>query len=324
MLSMGRGMFAAILLTYLPAGLGGQEFERLVGDCAVAVGGLEDRCHRSALALDAARGGLATAASAGSELPGSASTMGYRIQTTPRVSVSARAGISRFEVPKSWEGYQPDVEKETMLVPSLHISGTVAVLNGFSTAPTVGGILSLDLTGSTHLLFPGSGDGFGGGVQGWGMAARVGILRESFTLPGISISASRRWLDKATLGDMSSEDASELRFDPSVTSYRALVGKEILGVGFLAGAGLDRMSGEGSLRLRVSPTGFEAGASARQLRSRRAVFFAGGSMTFLILQLSGEIGWSQAVDPPLPEEPGSGDYPSARAYFGALALRITF
>jgi hypothetical protein len=322
--SIGQGVFAAILLVNFPAGLGGQEFEKLVADCAAAVGGPEDRCHLSALALDAARGGLATAASAGSELPGSASTMGYRIQTSPRASVSARAGISRFEVPKSWEGYQLPFGKESMLVPSLHLSGTVALLNGLTLAPTVGGVLSLDLTASTHLLFPGSGDGFGGRVNGWGMAARLGILRESFTLPGVSLSAGRRWLDKATLGDMSSGDASELRFDPSVTSYRALVGKEILGVGLIAGAGLDQMSGKGRIRLRASPTGLEAGAPARELRSRRAVFFAGGSKTFLILQLSGEIGWSQAVDPPLPEEPGSGDYPSARAHFGALALRITF
>jgi hypothetical protein len=84
------------------------------------------------------------------------------------------------------------------------------------------------------------------------------------------------------------------------------------------------MGGKGTLGIKVSPSGFEARTTAAELPSERAVFFAGGSMTFLIVQLSGEVGWSQAMNAPLPIEPGGTTFPSARAYFGSLALRMTF
>ena len=277
-----------------------------------------------ALTLDAARGGLATAASGGSEMAGSASTLGYRLRTFPRIALSARAGLTRFSIPEIRDGYALPLGDEGILVPALHLSGTVGVLNGFSPMPTVGGILALDLTASTHQLFAPTGDGFQDGLIGWGVGARLGILRESFTLPGASLSLTRRWMGTTALGKMDQGDAAEASFDATVTSLRGVVGKDLLGLGFFAGAGLDRMSGEGTIRLRVSPTGFETEATAPNLTSDRMVYFAGGSMTFLIIQLSGEVGWSEAKDGPLAIDPGGTEFPSARAYFGSVALRITF
>jgi len=318
------GAFSALFLLFLPTSGKAQEFQDLVSSCAAGAGGLTGRCHVVALALDAARGGLATAATNGSELPGSASTLGYRLRTFPRVALSARAGLTRFSIPEIREGYALPLGDEGILVPAIHLSGTVGVLNGFSPLPTVGGVLALDLTASTHQLFAPSGDGFQEGLVGWGLGARLGLLRESFTLPGVSLSLSRRWMGSATLGEMESGDAAEAEFDVTVTSLRGVVGKDLLGLGFFAGAGLDRMSGEGTIRIRVSPTGFETGASAPDLSSDRMVYFAGGSMTFLIVQLSGEVGWSESRDAALPIDPGGTEFPSARAYFGSLAFRVTF
>lgn len=308
----------------LPSGLAAQDFDALVSTCSAGAGGLTGRCHIAAHALFAARGALGTALSLGSQVPGSASTLGYRLRTRPRMAISGRLGLTHFSMPEIREGYGLPMGDESPLVPSLHLSGVMGLLNGFSLSPTVAGVLAVDLTASGQLLFPQKSDGFQKRVAGWGIGARVGLLRESFTLPGISLSVSRRWGENAQVGDMRGGDAAQIRFDPDMTSFRGIVGKDILGMGLFAGAGLDRMSGSGSIGIRVSPTGFETEAFAKELRADKAVFFAGGSMTFLIIQLSGELGWSQALDAPLPIEPGGTDFPSARAYFGSLALRVTF
>jgi hypothetical protein len=314
----------AMALALSPAGVRGQEFQALVSSCSAASAGLTSRCHVSALALDAARGGLATAASMGSEVAGSASTLGYRLRTFPKVALSARAGLTTFSMPEIREGYTLPVGDEDVLVPALHLTGTAGVFDGFSLRPNVGGVLALDLTAGAHLLFPSEEAGFRENPGGWSLGARLGLLRESFSLPGISISVTRQEYGTAGVGDMSSGDAGEISFDSGLTSFRGVVGKDILGIGLFAGAGQDRMAGGGTIGIRVSPTGFETTATATELPSERAVFFAGGSMTYLIIQFSGEVGWSQAFDAPLPIEPGGTSFPSAKAYFGSLALRMTF
>jgi hypothetical protein len=320
--SIPAGLAMALALS--PTLLSGQGFSDLVSSCSTTSAGLTGRCHVSALALDAARGGLATAASMGSEVAGSATTLGHHLRNFPRIAVSARVGLTAFSMPDIREGYTLPVEDEDVYVPALHLTGTVGVFDGLSFRPTVGGVLALDLTGGAHLLFPSKDAGFQEYLGGWSLGARVGLLRESFSLPGISLSVTRQWYGTAGVGDMNMGDAGEFSFDPDMTSFRGVVGKDILGIGMFAGVGQDRMRGAGTIGIRVSPTGFETTTTVAELPSERAVFFAGGSMTFLIIQLSGEVGWSQAMNAPLPIEPGGTDYPSAKAYFGSLALRMTF
>jgi hypothetical protein len=209
-------------------------------------------------------------------------------------------------------------------LPSLHFSGNLGVLNGFSPLPTVGGVLALDLNASMHQLFLPDGHGFQDGVRGWGLGARVGIIRESFSLPGVSVSVARRWTGSASFGEMAAGGPFEGEFDLELTSVRGLIGKDILGVGLMAGGGWDRLSGDGDIRARVSPTGPESMAGTSELTSERLTFFGGGSVTYLILQLSVELGWSRALDPELPLVPEGANFPANKAYFGSLGARVTF
>jgi hypothetical protein len=216
------------------------------------------------------------------------------------------------------------VSFDDVLLPSLHLSGTLGLFQGFSPEPTVGGVLALDLTASVDKVFAPREIGFKEGLLGWGVGARVGILRESFTLPGVSVSATSRWMGSATVGGLESAGMAEADFDVNVTSLRGVVGKDLLGLGFLAGAGWDRISGDGTIRARVSSTGPEGTASSTDLSSKRVVFFGGASMTFLILQVSGEAGWSRALDQELPRSPGGSAFPSKDVYFASVAVRVTF
>jgi hypothetical protein len=267
---------------------------------------------------------MASAATLGTEIPGSASTVGFKLRSKPRVSLSARAGLARFSTPDILQGYTLPVDDRKILVPTVQISGVAGVFNGFSPLPTVGGVLSVDVTGSAQRLFAPRGDGFQGGLWGWGIGTRIGLLRESFTLPGVSLSLARRWMGSARWGRTGPSTPARLALKDGITSLRAAVGKDLFGVGFVGGAGWDWISGRGTLALRPAPGEAEILVKGQDLESTRFSCFLGASRTFLILQLSGEAGWSQSVDAPLPVDPGGDDYPSARAFYGAVALRITF
>ncbi len=312
-----------LLLALAPWPGSGQGFPGLVDSCAAPNQGLLDRCRQGALALDAARGALTLAASGGSEVAGSASTLGFRLRRLPRLALSARAGVTRASVPGITRGYSLPIREESFFLPALQVTGTVGLFDGFSPLPTVGGILALDVSASAHKLFPPKDRGFLDGSTGWGVAGRLGILRESFTLPGVSVSLAHRSLGEGRLGDMNLGDPAEARFDVSATSLRGVVGKDLFGIGILAGVGWDRSKGDGSVGVRVSPSGFELSASGTDLASERVIYFAGSSLTFLILQVSAEGGWSRAVDSPLPRTAGGGGEADLGAWFASLALRLT-
>jgi len=212
----------------------------------------------------------------------------------------------------------------TASLPSMHISGTMGLFDGFSLGPTVGGVGSVDLTVSAHGITPPKDKGFQESVKGWGVGARVGILRESFTLPGISLSASHRFLGSANLWEVDGGDRSEAGFDLRVSSLRTVAGKDIGGIGFFGGTGWDRYAGDVTLVVTDPGGGDLDSTGAGELRSERRLYFFGGSMTFLALQVSVEVGWAEGFTPTLPVLSEDGFDPSSRSEFGALTFRLTF
>lgn len=309
-----------------PSSVSAQEFQGLVSACAETVPALLGSCHRAALTMETARSGLAAAAAGGNPVPGSASTVGYRLRSVPRFAFSLQGSVSRVAMVRlplaDDAGSSPPQER--FVIPTLQFLGTLGVFNGFSPAPTVGGLLSVDLTASAQALFLPGNRGFQDDPWVWGMGARVGIIRESFTLPGISLSATRRWGGSIRQGAPIVSGVGSARYDLNVTSLRGTVGKDVLGVGLLAGAGWDRISGRGSISVVDSPSGALASGGKADPTQKRVVFFGGASMTYLILQVSGEAGWSRALDAELPLLPGGDAYPSSGAYFASIAFRLTF
>jgi hypothetical protein len=202
-------------------------------------------------------------------------------------------------------------------VGSLHGSVVVGLFDGFSPKPTVGGVLGLDLLVTGDWVFLPEGDGFDGSAAAWGYGVRLGVVRESFSLPGITLSATRRHGGDVGIAPPGVGVAVELR-DPVTTALRAEVGKEFWGVGFLVGAGWDRYDADARVALgdgSVELTGTDP------VDADRAVFFAGLARTFVVWQLSAEFGWAQGVGGGLPEY--SGFDAEEGTLFGTLALRLT-
>lgn len=316
-----RVLAAAAVLTAGAAAPAAAQVRELAQRCTGdPVAALEIRCQEGALAVQALQAGVGLSLAGGNPLPGGASTLGRRFGRTPRVALNTRVGLTRFPLPDLSGATTGD---QRILAPSIHATATVGLLNGFSPAPTVGGLFSLDLLATVGAAFLPDDRGFPGTATAWGYGARVGLLRESFTLPGVTVSVTRNHAGTVDFVPAGPGGVPAAAVDVTTTSVRGVVGKEFLAAGVLVGAGWDRYASEGTVTPRASLADPIPGPrDVGDFTSDRALFFAGVSRTFLVVQLAGEVGWARGfgeVDPPLP-----GYDPGAGTFFGTVSFRLTF
>ncbi len=286
----------------------------------VESGGSWDRCTDAAVAARALMADAGLVAGLGSEIAGSASTLGRRIGGRPRLAWSLRVSGALAELPDVFA--EPDLRAGTIsyLLPAFHLGLGAGLLDGFSPLPTVGGVLALDALASVAWTVPPGGRGFGGGTTGYTLGLRAGLLRESFTLPGATVSLSRRYPGTLEIGDTGVGDPTHLGVDPVVTSVRVTLGKHLYGVGVTAGTGWDRYGAD--VVLELSEDGGTGVLLPTSLDARRRLWFGGLSMTFLLLQVSLEGGWATGLD--AVEGPPASSYdPRRGTAWGGLALRFT-
>ena len=290
--------------------------ETLAARCASA-GAPALRCTELAVTARALQGSVGLLAGLGSEVSGSAGTLGRRLGATPRIAVGARAAFAHVGLPDLTDpGAEPSREA-TFVVPAVRAGVAVGLFDGFFVLPTVGGVLSLDLLANTSVLFVPTADGFDGKASGWSLGARLGLLRESFTLPGVAVSLTHRDVQPIRFGEALGAGGGAVESDATVTSVRATVGKDLLSVGLLAGMGWDRYGGSVTLR----PVGMPEVHEGSFTHSRR-LYFGGASLNFLILQLSAEGGWAQGAGA-VSGYRGAPFDPARGTAYGSVAFRLT-
>lgn len=281
----------------------------------VGRGIIEEACLASVLGTEAVIGGTGTAFSLGSEFPGSASTLGRRYETTPRVATSLRLGLTDLSYPAVGVGEA----SSSSWVPSIQGSAAVGVFDGFRPRPTVGGVLSVDLMAVGGWAFLPSGDGFDGAVGSFGYGLRLGLIRESFSLPGITLSLVRRHAGSLLWEGGPNVAPGQLDLDGvTTTSVRATIGREFRALGIQAGFGWDDASADGSFVPDAGvPVPFE------DFDTRRTLFFGGVTATWLIVQFHGELGYAGGYDGVAGASSADFD-PSAGSLVGSLTLRVLF
>lgn len=261
---------------------------------------------------------LGISLSGGNPVPGTASTLGMRLGSTPRISLGLRSTAARVS--------GPPVDRINgggdlgFTAASLSLDASAGVFHGIRLLPTVGGFGSVDVLASLGILPLPQGSAFDGTPTTWAIGARVGILRESFTAPGISMSAMYRSMGSFSYGDRDlNRGDSFLRMDGyRVTSLRGAVGKRVLGVGLSGGVGHDRYRADVAVRVReTEPPGIlevrESGMS-----NNRSSVFGSAAWTSMILNLSAEIGWQRGGD----AVPGATARLQRGGLFGGLAARL--
>ncbi len=272
-------------------------------------------CVEGVLGVEALVGGLGTAFSLGSEFPGSASTLGRRYGTTPRVATSLRLGIADVAYP----GIGGSGKGASSWIPSLEGAVAVGVFDGFRPRPTVGGVLAVDLMATAGMAFLPEGGGFGGAQAAFGYGLRLGLVRESFSLPGLTVSLVRRHGGGVEWNGVGGRQPDAVRLDGVTnTSIRAVVGREFRALGIQAGVGWDGASADGVF----TPTGATSVAFDAYEADRR-LFFGGVTATWLVVQFHGELAYAGGFDA-APEGAETGYDPSAGSLMASLAFRLLF
>ena len=333
-----------VMLAALPLAAPAWGQSTINGFCSgLPQGDYQQSCFTVGQAVESAQPQLGILVASGNPTLGTASTGGMHLGVLPKVSASARVNLVFIHLPdllvanSSASGLNRSVG---IPAPALGGNVSVGIFPGLSLAPTVGGIGSIDVLGSfTWLPFNAFGvKGFQEQKEkpAWGFGARVGLLKESFTMPGASVSVMWQRLNRAGFGNIcrgeavadatlgangyrclettSTEpaDAGEFAFDLNDLSVRAAVGKRLLGMGLTAGLGWDRYNSELGLGVRgpQAPAGVGTPFYRVQgvtVKNDRWSAFADLSYTLLVGTLALEGGWQQG-DQPITGFPAGSDF----------------
>jgi len=302
-------LFALLIGLLAATGVQGQERLRL--RCAAVEAGNEVLCARGAESAETLLARVGIALAGGNPVQGTASTFGIRLGSLPRIGTTLRVTAARIETARFGAGAPDGSASGT--VPSFDFDVNVGLFSGFSPWATVGGLASIDLLGSVGVAR--TPDRFDGSPFGWALGARLGILRESFTAPGLSLSATYRRFGETSF------DGGAVNYTvdgASMWSLRGAIGKRIGLFGLTGGVGYDLLSADAILNI-DGPLSSST-LQDDDLEARRWTAFANAGWTFIIFSVTGEVGWQQGGD-------GEDGSPAANAFgagaiYGGIALRI--
>ncbi len=312
MIRRAAGLLGLAFLCLEPGGARAQTAQDLANQCATA-GGVADQCARSVGAARDLAGYIGLLAGPGAALSGQSSALGMRLGGTPRMAAAIRAAGVSVVVPDRPDGTGGE---RSDFVPAAEATLALGVFEGFSVLPTVGGLLSLDLLGSgSFLFFPDVG--FDGRVTVISVGARLGILRESFTLPAVTVSIMNRFAGQLSLESTEGTVFSWVDVDPAVMSLRATVGKDLFAFGVMAGVGWDDFSSLTTVRTTTS-LGGPLIATGTVESSRRTYFGGVSKQLGVISWISAEAGWVQGFDPVTGGGAMSPD--TGRSWYGSVAF----
>lgn len=302
----------------------------------------QDECAIVAQAVDAAQPQLGILMAGGNPILGTASTGGVRLGLIPRVSLTGRVNVVAARLPDIRELEGGEAQEFAVPAPAVGANLSVGLTQGFSVAPMIGGFGAVDLLGSVSVLPLSLLDDFGDNAFSWGAGARVGLVRESFVTPGVSVSLMYRDLgdvrfgqvcdgtEVSTGGNLSSctgdGDFGEIEFGLSNWSGRAAVSKRLLGLGLTAGVGYDRFDTDATLAFRgpaIAGTEQIYRFGDVAVDNDRWSAFLDASFTVLVASLVGEVGWMQGSDA-ISGFPSTSDFdPGEGTWFGSVGFRLS-
>ncbi len=346
--------FAAALAVAFAAPLAAQnDIDTVCGQQFSGNATLQSRCAAVAQAVDAAQPQLGILMAGGNPTLGTASTGGVRLGLLPRVSAGVRLNVVLARLPDIREdnSSSDEVGLDEFSFPAPAVGGNVSigVFPGVSLAPMVGGFGAIDLLGSATILPVSLAgvDGLEKNPFSWGAGARVGLLRESFITPGVSVSVMYRKMGDLKFGDVCdgeetpypgepngrvcngpAGDFGEIEFGLTNVSGRAAVSKRLLGFGLTAGVGYDRFETEGNLAFQGPPPFALAPTPIYRLDgvavdNDRWSAFLNGSFTLLVGSIVAEAGWMQGEEP-ISGFPARSDFdPKQGTFFGSIGARLS-
>lgn len=284
---------AIALVAAFPVAAPGQS-DDLAAACAAASSVVAGECYIAAASVRTIHPRVGTALWGGSPVPGTASTLGMRFGSFPRVSVSGRLVVLPMELPPLPDRVGGTTESARAHTVGLSGQTTVGILPGWSPLPTIGGMFAVDGIGRASWLHLPGGQGFQqDGVFGGSLGLRLGLFRESFTLPGVSVTGSYGLSTKVGFGDPGNPGGGHVESRIGNWNVTGAATKRLGPVGLTAGAAMDRYTGDVEFSYVGGPLQPEQADAATDRWSA----FANVSLTVLIFHAALEAGWQESPVP---------------------------
>ncbi len=321
-------LIVAGLVVLCPARLSGQgTLEPDLANRCAAAGIMGDDlalCRDVVAAIQLTQPELGLALAGGNPVLGTASPIGTKFRFIPRFQLGGRMSFAWGSMPEILNyvgsGSAGESRGYSVVVPQVDLS--VGVFGGFDLGATLGGLGAVELLGSLGAMILPGGAGFRNDVGGLGLGARVGVIRESFTAPGISLSALYKWTGRIEYGAVDHGDDAQFGLNQRVLSLRAGVSKSFVALGLAFTLGWDRYAGDvdfGIADAAGSPLPIVSEADPVGLTAERWSAFVDVSYIVLFFNFVAELGWQ--------EESGmvtsSGSQVDSGKFFGSIGLRMT-
>jgi hypothetical protein len=324
-------LLASALVVVSPAPVGGQEAldPGLFDLCQEAfAAGTNGRflCHDLVASVQLLQPELGMVLAGGNPVLGTASPLGTKFRFIPRFNFGGRISIVWAEIPDLLD-YPGDIAdpvgRRSFSVPVAQLDLSVGVYDGLRLGTTLGGLASVELLGSLGAVMLPDDDGFRDNATGVGLGARVGILRESFTAPGISISGMYKWHGRVEYGDTAQGDAGSFAIDMKTLSLRAGLSKSFVALGLALTLAYDSYWSNVGFVVNPPPAGpplaLPAQGQTADLHTERWSAFLDVSYIVLYFNIVAEVGWQeeQKLSSSKGDELGSGNF------LTALGIRLT-
>jgi len=239
-------------------------------------------------------------------------TLGFRTEGgKPRTALDVRFGFGQVRHP-ALASSDPSVALDRSQV-AIGVGGEIALFDGFQLYPTLGGVLSADvLAGYTWIPWP-TDQGYERASSYRTLGVRVGLLRESFSVPGIAATVAKSWGSTAIFAG----DTAVVSLDPSATHLKLAVGKDLYGVGVHAAVGRNWSDADARIGGDFGQGQVLAGGKIDHARTTAQL---GASLNFLVLRIQADVGWGLGAGGPETEQFAAEE----GALFGAIAVRLIF
>jgi hypothetical protein len=245
-------------------------------------------------------------------------------------SVTTRVNGVEVVLPRlSYDGSSATVPRgRKVFAPAPQVDVAVGIYGGLPS-----GLLAVDALGSAQLLPAGVFDDFrvagdarriGDVALGFGFGARVGILKETGPLPGVSVSVMRRDLPTITYGDIAASDHFQYAVDLRATNLRLVASKQLAVLDLAAGLGWDKYTGNALVRLDTGGDGGGGTAAVPiKLSNSRASAFVDAGFNVAVVRLVAEGGYLAGKDQKLSTDFEDFDTTKGK-FFAGLGLRAGF
>lgn len=316
------GLLAGAVVLAMAVPRAGSAQSGLEASCRDAAQSATAECLLAVAATRAIQERVGIALWGGNPVPGTASTLGMRIGSTPRVSVSARVGLVPVELPPLLDRRPAASDQsERARITAFAAQATMGIFQGWSPLPTVGGVLSVDVLARLSAARLPGGAGFDDGAAlGWAAGVRVGALRESFTMPGVSLTTSYGRSSSVAFGDPQGQ-ATDGFSRGSISDLNATLAasRRISALRLTAGVAVDRYSSDAVIGYHDQATMSLVTDRGRVTTDRRS-WFGNVSWTTLIFHGSAELGWQEI---PAPADLPAGVIVDPAGWWAGIAFRLS-